>query len=1384
MISTIPNQTSNPQNVLSKSNSEFEKIAPLLAMGFEITNCWYAMELNNWKLNDAALWLSQQKRNTTKNPALELKTAVLDANCISICVIDDCMDADVPLLEVSLTKILLKYKFQGSAIEVDNLSTNNSAEGDLDTEVTLNYYNRRLSGWEPLAEIWQCTAKWKYKRLNFDKRKRFEIFVNSKQLLKINITSTLIELFHMVSKNWSSDFHSLDNLKNSNFRQRSPFVPFALQNLTGSALLFKPIYAQLGDLTCSELHQLEIIKNWITVEPNEIKTFDFSQKSKLRHIDSHLLNLHQILVQIHGWTLIGPISVDKVGIYFRTTILDSHYEKKTRIIFDISLMGSAQKLIKVMSPLRIINKLDHEVILKKVLNKNQFDAISAISTIAPNDQQCVPLKFLDASLYISHVPNDDKRSTTNADADDVGFSNDEITWKDSALDSPPNLYTCYDVNKSILYTLINISKEMYPYKEKNMPGNAITLLSPLMLKNMLCCDLIFNINGCSIGRINAFQSKNIYNINICESFNLSITLDNFQVSGQLKIPTNHNGVVEPKLKLIDSKNRELHLHISIQCFKGKGIEIYISAPIWIINKTGLPLIFKQEGATNIGAGQFEEHETARQVSPLMFSFSDQEGSPSLEVRLGNSFGANNQWCKGFPLIKNITHRELRTEGGPGCYTIGISVRRGRGLYSSTTFVTMSPRFHLYNKSGHKLEFSQKCNIVQNEYAHASHIISAPIDSFYNTFDQFKRDGDKPDEKFQQLVLGVHDKKVIIMEKNSGDRSQLWLMNSNGQLEHEGSTPPIQSNEGSAVRLVLDLEKPPNPTEFTPLVVRTPNKQRVTTQTWRFENGRLMCHANMCVQSYNGKMGLKPGTQAALGCIKHNSKSTDAIPIQQHLVAQKLRPGSGQLEISTKMDGPIRTVQICDIKLKPNEIILAPDLLWTHASFNNRQIIDKGKPQAVNEFQVNVELPKGIGVSIISLKPCEEIVYISLDNIIAEVIDSSMEKSIDLNIAYIQIDNQLLDAASQVTLHSCIPTDDVQKNALLLKVKMLPSPNKNALIFKHFTLDVKPCIMYLEEKLILKIAAFLGYGRESKQDSFLPYDYEDFVKKSLENDMKRYYFEYFRIEPTQVRLSAFTSSKLPEELQNTKKALGLTLIKFEDALIELDYFSDKYHFETIDIYLRAIKKHYINQIKWHAASILGSVDFLGNPLGFANDLSEGVSGLIFEGSVKSLVKNVTHGISNSTAKLTETLSDSLGKVVLDDHDNETRQRILELQSNTSGGHLAAGIKGFGFGLLGGVTSIVRHTYDGAHADGVPGFLSGLGKGLVGTVTKPLIGMLDLASETASAVRETSRDTHRTSPNRKRLPRCITGAPGGLLPSYSSRQKFDVGLRNALKLFPDV
>lgn len=65
-----------------------------------------------------------------------------------------------------------------------------------------------------------------------------------------------------------------------------------------------------------------------------------------------------------------------------------------------------------------------------------------------------------------------------------------------------------------------------------------------------------------------------------------------------------------------------------------------------------------------------------------------------------------------------------------------------------------------------------------------------------------------------------------------------------------------------------------------------------------------------------------------------------------------------------------------------------------------------------------------------------------------------------------------------------------------------------------------------------------------------------------------------------------------------------------------------------------------------------------------------------------------------------MGDGLGRVSLDESYEETRQRIRRVQTGSSGDHLMAGLKGLGFGILGGVTSIFRQSYDGAAADGLP------------------------------------------------------------------------------------
>lgn len=92
------------------------------------------------------------------------------------------------------------------------------------------------------------------------------------------------------------------------------------------------------------------------------------------------------------------------------------------------------------------------------------------------------------------------------------------------------------------------------------------------------------------------------------------------------------------------------------------------------------------------------------------------------------------------------------------------------------------------------------------------------------------------------------------------------------------------------------------------------------------------------------------------------------------------------------------------------------------------------------------------------------------------------------------------------------------------------------------------------------------------------------------------------------------------------------------------------------------------------------------------MSEGVSGFLYEGNVGGLVQNVTFGLSNSAAKVTGSLSDGLGRVTMDERHEEVRQRLLK-HTGQSSDHLVAGLKGFGFGILGGMTSIFTQTYEG-------------------------------------------------------------------------------------------
>lgn len=62
---------------------------------------------------------------------------------LNLCLIDDSLDHDVPLFELSLTSL---QAVNQTAVGI---------KGNAMTTLSLDYYNRNISAWEPILEPWK-----------------------------------------------------------------------------------------------------------------------------------------------------------------------------------------------------------------------------------------------------------------------------------------------------------------------------------------------------------------------------------------------------------------------------------------------------------------------------------------------------------------------------------------------------------------------------------------------------------------------------------------------------------------------------------------------------------------------------------------------------------------------------------------------------------------------------------------------------------------------------------------------------------------------------------------------------------------------------------------------------------------------------------------------------------------------------------------------------------------------------------------------------------------------------------------------------------------------------------------------------------------------------
>ncbi|VDN98265.1 unnamed protein product [Rodentolepis nana] len=397
------------------------------------------------------------------------------------------------------------------------------------------------------------------------------------------------------------------------------------------------------------------------------------------------------------------------------------------------------------------------------------------------------------------------------------------------------------------------------------------------------------------------------------------------------------------------------------------------------------------------------------------------------------------------------------------------------------------------------------------------------------------------------------------------------------------------------------------------------------------------------------------------------------------------------------------------------------------------------------------------------------------------------------------------------------------------------------IFPSLELRVNRMVIQAEERLLLKLIQFSRHFRGSdpnppilSTEDAKSIDFLDQTILEAEGSYSRQilppsissrhflYFDRLRVLFAPIRVTVHTAEgRLGPEFYDVQRLLP-KLMSFTDADLRLGEFERGHCLESVGFLTEQLLLHFETKLRAQALKIFGSVDALGNPLGLMSDLSSGISDLA-DMDFSGMVRNVAHGVGDSTAKVVGSMSQLVHTLSMDERHQRRRMAIMSSPNQGAGsvGHLAsssnfnssnsalygneqaeerldefeltaassetrrpiqgasfaaerivdgggmsaplkAGLRGFVHGMVGGVTSIVTQPIHGVcEEDSFKGFVYGVGRGLLGTVTKPVGGVLDLVSGAMTSLREAARPSSSGRPLRMR-PRRALATP---LRSYS-------------------
>ncbi|KAG5513316.1 hypothetical protein PMAC_001379 [Pneumocystis sp. 'macacae'] len=1238
---------------------------------------------------------------------------------------------DLPTIDISVNKFTIYLNNWSSEL---NINTN--------LNLFINSYNFSNSHWEPLIEPWQfeiqaiksiCSGKFS---ISLSSYKRLEIIVTS------NIITTIMEMLQFLNQTQENILSKYQTFE----------APYRIQNKTGYSInLWSNSSKDLDSK--KKIYKLKDgdtipwkFENWRQMRSN------ISDKNQKYFIGIHLENTE--------WDPIENISINYEGETLYS--LEPKKDILHRLLVKTILGPDNIKYITLKSTLTLENQTQIPIEIIIIDNQGQH---SQIYKIAPDNVFAVPIES--AYYYTLKIRPDPYL--------EYSWSSNVIEWR-KLLEYPSSIISCESLEKKnnlfnfqihARYDKLNPLVKVYPYM-------TIKISPLIIIQNLLPYDLnykIFDKNTKSTwgNFLKKKESSFIHTINLSHVLLMGIHIQNtvYKPSTFSVISTPDPDKIRKETKIVVTDKDNLKLYLYLHYYEipdsGKVFRITIYCPYVILNKTGLDIQIKSKlflQQAKIAAGQFSIEPTKKAV-PYMFSYGNHDRKNRALIKIGNS-----NWSKpqSFEAIGSVSEVVLSSPEQKEIH-IGIVVKEGEGKYTLTKIISLTPRFII--KSG----LNEDINIKQPKSSSIMTLYSLqkmPLYFMEHASEKqlvlcFPGINNEWSSPFNIQNLGkIHVKLSKYKENQQLIRVEIMLEEATVfiHLFIEKNNWPYSIRNESDIAFTfyqpnhcLSLDNSGKKSKSSHYNIKAyfiPAKS-VMPYAWDYpasKNKELVFAAN--------------GKERTVKLSEIGESIPMKIPIDKGLYKT--------IDISVVANGPSQILILKNYCENESIYKLKTNILQNNSTLTNNVYYKEGF-EVVNfndniTYKIEIKL-EGIGISIINNRPLE-LCYITLRDLNVSFSDSPLYQNFDIIVKWIQIDNQLYGGIYPIILYPTV----IQKTSkeldthpsFHLSIIKVKDDSYGVIYVKYATLLIQEITLEIDEDFLFALLEFtrhIGQYDLEQEKEILRDENLEIPEPQKNTSGTEIYFEVLHIQPVQLNLSFVRTERVNVEDKTSSKnpflfflnILTMAIGNINDAPVRLNSLLMENVLTSLPLLLQHMQSHYGHDFFHQIHKILGSADFLGNPVGLFNTVSSGVIDIFYEPYHGFVMNESPHELGFGLVKGTASF---------------VRKTVFGITDSVSKftGSISKGANSFVASIASGVEGLARKPLEGVEKDGAAGFFKGIGKGIIGLATKPIVGIFDLASNVTEGIRNTTTVFDSEGIDKVRLTRFI--GRDGVIKPYSQRE----------------